>query len=80
MKKFLLRLALPILLEILEPALRDALRERIRIPDAQRKTLSKLGYSETMIAIADVKIALGEASANDKIVSEVLGALNKAVK
>lgn len=77
MKKFLLRLMIPTLMAILEPALRDALKGDVKVPDDQRKRLSKLGFDDAKIDAIDARV---QKQVTDRVMREVERSVNKAAK
>ncbi len=77
MNKILLRLALPALLTILEATLQNILKQEVKIPDSQRQTLQKLGYSDEKLDAIDARVS---AQVADRVMREVARAVNKAVK
>ena len=77
MNKFLMRLAAPLLMAIIEPALRKALEDDIKIPDQQRTTLNKIGFGNVQIDAIDARV---QKQVGDRVVREINRAVNKAVK
>ena len=77
MNKFLLRFAAPLLLSIIEPALRDALKDDIKGPDNTRTTLNKIGFGNVQIDAIDERV---QKQVGDRVMREIERAVNRAVK